>query len=72
MADFVWGLLDMLYIAGNGKAFITVLCFLIIGSIIGGIWGYCENSAFVMQWGSIIGCGAVGIGIAAWLWKLLR
>ena len=68
MADFVWGLLDILYIAGKGKAFITVLCFLIIGSIM----GYCENSAFVMQWGSIIGCGAVGIGIGAWFWKLLR
>ena len=72
MADFVWGLLDMLYIAGNGKAFITVLCFLIIGSIIGGIWGYCEGNAFVMQWGPIMGCAAVGAGIAAWLWKLLR
>lgn len=54
------------------KLFIPIVCILMVGLIVLGIAMYCDSNVFLVQWGSIIGAGAVGIGIAAWLWKLLR
>lgn len=54
------------------KLFIPFVIISTVGLIVFGIAMYCDGNVFLAQWGSIIGVGAVGIGIAAWLWKLLR
>lgn len=51
---------------------LVVALLVVMGVSIGCIAVFCESNALVMHWIPIIGSGAIGVGVAAWLWKLLR